>query len=60
MIQNFASDIYKERVGDGWVTRFLHRNNEHLTSRWTSSMDRSRHNADSTTKYELYFDILHS
>jgi hypothetical protein len=23
-------------------------------------MDRSRHNADSTAKYELYFDILHS
>jgi hypothetical protein len=59
MIRNFASDICHNHVGDGWVTRFLHRNHDHLISKWTAGMDRSRHNADSTAKYELYFDLLH-
>ncbi|KAF1996485.1 hypothetical protein P154DRAFT_525600 [Amniculicola lignicola CBS 123094] len=32
MIRNFASYIARERVGEGWVTRFIHRNKDSLTS----------------------------
>jgi hypothetical protein len=39
--------------------RFLHRNHNHLISKWTTEMDCTRHNADSTAKYKLYFDLLH-
>jgi hypothetical protein len=59
MIRNFASNICHNHVGNGWVTRFLHRNHDHLISKWTTGMDCTRHNADSTAKYELYFDLLH-
>jgi hypothetical protein len=58
MVQNFAAQVAKDHVGDGWVTRFLHRNKDHLTSRWTTGMDAVRHKADSEAKYKLYFDLL--
>jgi hypothetical protein len=32
MIQNFASGIAGEPVGEGWVTRFIYRNHDHLVS----------------------------
>jgi hypothetical protein len=59
MIRNYASNICHNHVGDGWVTGFLHRNHDHLISKWTTGMDRTRYNADSTAKYELYFNLLH-
>jgi hypothetical protein len=31
MTRRFASEILKEEVGEGWVTRFLHRNQDTLT-----------------------------
>jgi hypothetical protein len=31
MTQRFASQVAKEEVGEGWVTRFLHRNQDALT-----------------------------
>ncbi|XP_014550514.1 hypothetical protein COCVIDRAFT_21062 [Bipolaris victoriae FI3] len=37
--QNSASQIAKEEVGEGWVTRFLARNNNHVISQWTVGMD---------------------
>ena len=58
MIQNFASQVAKEEVGIGWVRRFVVRNKDHLTSRWTAGMDAVRHRADSEAKYKLYFDLL--
>jgi hypothetical protein len=60
MIRNFASDICHSYVSDGWITRFLHCNHNHLISKWTTVMDCMRQNADSTAKYKLYFDLLHS
>jgi hypothetical protein len=47
MIQSFASEIIKGEVGNEWVTRFIHRNEENLITKWTSGMDRNRHEADS-------------
>jgi hypothetical protein len=58
MIQNFASQIAPEPVGEHWVTRFLHQNRKHLVSKWTASMDCNRHQADSKYSYNLYFDLL--
>jgi hypothetical protein len=60
MIQNFASDVIKQRVSEAWVTRFLHCNHDKLTSKWSSGMDALRHKASSEVKYMLYFDLLHS
>jgi hypothetical protein len=60
MIQNFASIVAKWEVSDAWVTRFLNRNQAHLTSKWTIGMDRNRHEADNEERYRLYFDLVHS
>jgi hypothetical protein len=59
MIQNFASAIVKNSVSESWVTRFINRHHIELISRWTTGMDRNRHQADSGGKYKLYFDLLH-
>jgi hypothetical protein len=60
MVRNFAVSIAKEECSDRWVSRFLQRNQTRLTSKWTTGMDRNRHQADSEAKYKLYFDFLHS
>jgi hypothetical protein len=60
MIQSFASEIIKGEVGNEWVTRFIHRNEENLITKWTSRMDRNRHEVDSGWKYKRYFNLLHS
>jgi hypothetical protein len=31
-----------------------------LISRWATGIDRSRHQADSGSKYNLYFELLHN
>jgi hypothetical protein len=33
MIRNFASNISKQHVGEGWVTRFINRNHDQLISK---------------------------
>ena len=60
MIQGFASEVVKKEVGDGWVLRFVERHRDTLITKWTSGMDRNRHQADSEHKYSLYFDLLES
>jgi hypothetical protein len=60
MIQSFASTIVKGEVGNEWVTRFIHRNEDHLITKWTSGMDRNRHEADLGWKYKRYFNLLHT
>jgi hypothetical protein len=59
MIHNFASEDAKERVLESWVTQFLNRNKDDLMSKWTTSMNCNRHQADSGFKYKLYFDLPH-
>jgi transposase len=58
MVQNFASAIAKQDVGQSWVTRFLSRNSLDLEAHWTTGMDRDRHRADSEDKYQLFFQLL--
>ncbi|KAF1933116.1 uncharacterized protein M421DRAFT_53952, partial [Didymella exigua CBS 183.55] len=60
MLQNFASAVTKWEVSKSWITRFLHRHANKLTTKWTTRMDRERFLADSKRKYKLYFNLLHS
>ena len=58
MIRNFASAVAKEPVSESWVTRFINKHTIHLISLYSTGMDSDRHNADSYSKYKLYFDLL--
>jgi hypothetical protein len=60
MIKNFVRTIARWEPSDSWVTRFLHRNHDDLTIKWTTGLDRERHQADSEDKYRSYFNLLHS
>ena len=60
MIANFASSVAQGPVSESWVTRFINKYHIHLISKYSTGMDSSRHNADSYTKYKLYFDLLQS
>jgi hypothetical protein len=60
MIRRFASDIAKKELGKGWVDRYIKRHQVDLISRWATGIDRSRHQADSQLKYNLYFELLRS
>jgi hypothetical protein len=60
MIRRFASYISKKELGKGWVDRYIERHQVDLTSRWTTGIDRERHQADSQSKYSLYFELLRS
>ena len=59
MIRNFSSEVAHQQLSESWVTRFINRHKIHLISKWTSAMDRTRHLADSESKYRLYFELLH-
>jgi len=58
MVRNFASAVAQSPCSDSWVTRFLNRHRDQLTSQWATGMDSNRHNAESEYKYKLYFDML--
>jgi hypothetical protein len=60
MVQNFGSAVAECEVSESWVTRFLHRHSDQLTTKWSTGIDRDRHQADDGDKYELYFDLLHA
>jgi hypothetical protein len=60
MIQTFARGVVKKEVGEKWVLRFVERNKDALITKWTTGMDRNRHQADSEHKYSLYFNLLES
>jgi hypothetical protein len=59
MIRRFASDIAKRELGKAWVDRYIKRHQIDLISRWATGIDRARHQADSISKYTLYFSLLH-
>jgi hypothetical protein len=59
MIRNFSSEVAHQELSESWVTRFIHRHEIHPISKWTTAMDRTRHLADSESKYQLYFELLH-
>jgi hypothetical protein len=59
IIRNFASTIAHERVSKSWVTRFKHRHEDTLISKWGRAIDSTRHKANSYFKYKLYFKLMH-
>jgi hypothetical protein len=60
MIRRFASEIAKKELGVHWVDRFVTRYKVELISQWATGIDRSRHQADSQSKYSPYFELLRS
>ena len=58
MIQNFAQEICHKEIGKSWVSRFLHRYQIELVSKWTLGLDHNRARADSAYKYAKYFELL--
>jgi transposase-like protein len=60
IIRNFGTYIAKKPCSERWVSRFLKRNSDNLTIKFSKGMDRNRHVADSGDKYQLYFELLHS
>lgn len=60
MIKKFASTLSKWEVSDTWITRFLGRHRDTLTSKYTTGVDRNRHQANTEHSYRSYFALLHS
>jgi hypothetical protein len=60
MIRRFGSDIAKRRLGKNCVDRYIKRHKVDLISRWATGINRLRHQANSQSKYSLYFTLLHS
>jgi hypothetical protein len=60
MIRRFGSDTSKKELGKNWVDWYIQRHEVDLISRWATGIDRSRHQADSQSKYSLYFERLRS
>ena len=58
MIANFASAVAQEAVSESWVTRFINKYSIHLISKYSTGIDANHHNANSYSKYKLYFNLL--
>ncbi|KAF1360973.1 hypothetical protein EJ07DRAFT_81924, partial [Lizonia empirigonia] len=58
MIRRFALEIARSELGVHWVDRYIKRHQVDLISRWATGIDRSRHQADSQSKYSLFFELL--
>lgn len=58
MLRNFVSAFVEKPVSESWVTWFLHRHRDKLTTLWLTSMAAERHKADYKDKYKLYFNML--
>jgi leucyl aminopeptidase (aminopeptidase T) len=47
-------------VSRSWVERFLKRNPDQLSPKYTTSIDRNRFKADTEHSYRTYFDLLYA
>jgi hypothetical protein len=59
MIRNFSSEVAHQQLSESWVTCFINRHEIHLISKWITTMDRTRHRADTESQYRLFFELLH-
>ena len=59
-IREYILTVLGISVSDSWVSRFLHRHQAELVSKWGPGKDRSRHQADSGEAIEAYFTLLYS
>ena len=60
MIKKFASEVSQLEVSRSWVERFLRRNRDQLSPKYTTGIDRNRFKADTEHSYRTYFDLLHA
>ncbi|KAF1964240.1 hypothetical protein BU23DRAFT_633012, partial [Bimuria novae-zelandiae CBS 107.79] len=60
MVGNFASAVAKWEVSESWITRFLRRHADKLTTKWATGNDRQRHEVGSREIYEAYSNTLHA
>jgi hypothetical protein len=59
LVSDLATEVAHEPVGLNWARRFINRHQDHLISKQTTGMNRSRHLADSGVKYQEFFDEIH-
>ena len=59
LVREKTSLLAGKEVGEGWVYRFLQRQDQYLISKWAAGMGRVRHQADSESKYKDYFTFVH-
>jgi hypothetical protein len=57
--KNFASAAAGRRLHNSWLQRFLHRNQDHLISCWSTDLDCQRSQADTPDRYKEFFNIQH-
>lgn len=60
MVINFVAPLCCWEPSERWITRFLDRHADILLNAWTTPMEAGRHHADSSEKYRVYFELLHS
>jgi hypothetical protein len=51
IVQNLGSAVAKLEVSQSWVTQFLHRHADKLTTKWSTGINCDQHKADSGNKY---------
>lgn len=52
LVRNFASAVVEWEALDGWVSRFLHRDEVDLAVKWSASLDPNRRQADFDKKQD--------
>jgi hypothetical protein len=60
MVRNFAGAVAKCDVSHVWVSRFLHRREDKLTTKKSARIHHNRHQAGSYKKYDLYLQLQHA
>jgi phage protein D len=58
MLQNFGSAVAQCEVSQSWVTRFLHRHSDKLTTKMSAGIDRDWHKADDGGNSHLIIAVL--
>jgi hypothetical protein len=60
MIKNIASEVSQWEVSRSWVERFLRRNRDQLSPKYTTGIDYNRFKTDTEHSYHTYFDLLYA
>ena len=58
MITGFAASMSGRTPGSHWCTRFVERHKVILDSRYLNNLDLERHDAESLSSFQQYFDVV--
>lgn len=58
MVKNFAQEIAGVELGPNWVSRFIRRHQDRLTSRYLRAINHSRKIADNSENFQHFFDTV--